>query len=156
MNTEEIAYACISLWNQGKFREAYEGYYSEDAVKVEPLAWGQHSNEVAGSKNMAAHEEWLTEDWLTINSVAISEGPFIGAAGFSVIIKSDFTMRDTGSRHIFREVGVYTVEDGKIVVVFTEPEDREVPPRADEYALAAEREPQPGDVQKILAPGPAL
>ncbi|MET0005937.1 MAG: nuclear transport factor 2 family protein [Candidatus Thiodiazotropha sp.] len=115
MTTEEIAYGCIKLWNQGRFREAYETYYSDDAVKVEPLSWGNHSNEVSGSQNLADHEEWLTEDWLTINSVNISEGPFIGAAGFSVIIRSDFTISDTKSRHIFREVGVYTIEDGKIV-----------------------------------------
>ncbi|MCU7942540.1 MAG: hypothetical protein KZQ87_07645 [Candidatus Thiodiazotropha sp. (ex Cardiolucina cf. quadrata)] len=115
MTTEEIAYGCIKLWNQGRFREAYETYYSNDAVKIEPLSWGKHSNKVSGSQNLADHEEWLTEDWLTINSVNISEGPFIGAAGFSVIIRSDFTIRDTKSRHIFREVGVYTIEDGKIV-----------------------------------------
>ena len=44
----------------------------------------------------------------------------------------------------------------KIVVSFDEPADREVPPGADEYALASEREPQLGDVQEVLAPGPAL
>ncbi len=115
MEIEDIAYACIELWNQGNFREAYQNYYSENATKVEPLAWGDQSNEVSGSTSMADHEESLTDEWLDINSVYISEGPFIGATGFSVIIKSDFTFRDTGERHIFREVGIYTIENGKIV-----------------------------------------
>lgn len=53
-------------------------------------------------------------------------------------------------------VSKFAVEDGKIVIVFGEPKDREVPPGAEQYNLEAEREPQPGDVQKVLAPGPAL
>ncbi len=116
MSIEKIAYACIELWNQGNFREAYEQYYSDKAVKIEPTNWGEeHSHEVKGAENLADHEDWLAQNWLDINSVSISEGPFIGASGFSVIIKSDFTMKQSGERHIFREIGVYTVENGKIV-----------------------------------------
>ena len=111
----KLAYNCIALWNQNRYRDAYERYYSEDAVKVEPAAWGNHSNEIHGRKNLAEHEEWLTEDWLDINSVSVAEGPFIGADGFAVIIKSDFTFKHSGERHIFREVGRFTVADGAIV-----------------------------------------
>ena len=57
---------------------------------------------------------------------------------------------------LLTHVSKFAVEDGKIVVSFDEPADREVPPGADEYALASEREPQLGDVQEVLAPGPAL
>ena len=88
---------------------------SEDAVKVEPSGWGDHPNEIVGRDKLADHEEWLTEDWLTINSVSIAEGPFIGADGFAVVIKSDFTFKESGERHIFREVGRFTVVDGQIV-----------------------------------------
>ncbi len=115
MDKKDIAYGCIELWNQLKFREAYETYYSDDAVKIEPVAWEEHANEVSGKAAMADHEEWLADEWVTIHSVKIAEGPFIGANGFSVIIENDFTMRDTGERHVFREVGVYTIENGKIV-----------------------------------------
>lgn len=110
----KLAYDCIRLWNQNKYREAYDAFYSDDAVKVEPAGWGDHSNEIVGKENLADHEEWLTEDWLTINSVSVAEGPFIGANGFAVIIKSDFTFNNSGERHIFREVGNFTVVDGKI------------------------------------------
>ena len=57
---------------------------------------------------------------------------------------------------LLTHVSKFAVEDGKIVVSFDEPTDREVPPGADEYALASEREPQIGDIQEVLAPGPAL
>ncbi len=110
-----LAYRCIELWNQNRYRDAYEAFYSDDAVKVEPASWGDHPNEIIGKDKLADHEEWLTEDWLSINSVSIAEGPFIGADGFAVIIKSDFTFKDSGERHIFREVGHFTVRGGKIV-----------------------------------------
>jgi hypothetical protein len=57
---------------------------------------------------------------------------------------------------IITHVQKFAVEEGKIVIVFTEPEERTVPPAAEEHALALEREPQEGDLQEILAPGPAL
>jgi hypothetical protein len=53
-------------------------------------------------------------------------------------------------------VSEFKVGDGKIVVVFTEPKIGTVPPKADEYVLSALREPQPGDIEEVLAPGPAL
>ena len=118
MSHEEItrlAYRCIEFWNENRYRDAYMTCYSDDAIKVEPAGWGDHPNEITGKENLANHEEWLTEDWLTINSVSVAEGPFIGADGFAVIIKSDFTFNDSGERHIFREVGNFTVKDGKVV-----------------------------------------
>lgn len=57
---------------------------------------------------------------------------------------------------IVTHVSKFAVEDGKIVIVFSEPQSRSVPPAAEEHALALEREPQEGDLQEILAPGPAL
>ena len=111
----ELAHSCISLWNQNKYREAYNKYYSADAKKVEPISWGTFNSEVQGSESMADHEEWLTEEWLNINSVSIVDGPFIGGNGFSVVIKSDFTMKKNNERHIFREIGVFEVNQGKIV-----------------------------------------
>jgi hypothetical protein len=57
---------------------------------------------------------------------------------------------------LLTHVSQFAVDDGKIVVKFSEPKDRNIPPHADEYALAAERIPEPGDIQQVLAPGPAL
>lgn len=57
---------------------------------------------------------------------------------------------------IVTHVSEFSVVDGKIVIVFTEPQERSVPPPAEEHALALQREPQEGDLREILAPGPAL
>lgn len=57
---------------------------------------------------------------------------------------------------VLTKVAKFAVEEGKIVIVFTEPTDVRVPPQAESYALAAEREPQPGDLHEVLAPGPSI
>ncbi len=110
-----VAHACIDVWNREGWEAAYERFYAPDAVKVEPLAWSGQPNEVVGAQVAAEHEAWLAENWVDVNSVSISEGPFIGATGFAVIISSDFTMKHSGERHIFREVAVFTVDGDKIV-----------------------------------------
>ncbi len=122
----EIAKACMELWGQLKFREAYMTYYAEDAVKVEPLAWGDLPNTTVGNEALADHEEWLWETQVIVNSIKAVEGPFIGCNGFSVIIESDFIMRDTQERQVFREVGTYTIENGKIVREEFQYEEREL------------------------------
>jgi len=57
---------------------------------------------------------------------------------------------------LLTHVSDFKVEDGKIVLAFTEPSDRTVPPGAEEYSLATEVVPESGYLQNILAPGPAL
>ena len=57
---------------------------------------------------------------------------------------------------VITHVSEFAIEDGKIVVVFTEPDDRTVPEQADAHASAVERAPQPGDLEVVLGPGPAL
>lgn len=57
---------------------------------------------------------------------------------------------------ILTHVEKFAVEEGRIVVIFTEPSDQHVPPRADSYALQIARQPVPGERVEVLAPGPAL
>ena len=111
----DLAHQCIETWNRDGWEAAYSSFYAPDAVKVEPVDWKGLANEVLGAEAAREHETWLAENWVDINSVSISEGPFIGATGFAVIIRSDFTMKHSGERHIFREVAVFTVEDDKII-----------------------------------------
>ena len=51
-------------------------------------------------------------------------------------------------------VSKFTVEDGKIVVVFQEDNERKMYPKADEHATITKTE--PGPKQIVLAPGPSL
>ena len=112
---KEIAYGLIDCWNRMDFHTAYQTFYAQDAVKVEPTAIGDYPNEIRGLETLMAQEDSIQQEIMETHQIYIAEGPFIGASGFSIVIKSDFTHRATGTRHIFREVGIFTVEDGKIV-----------------------------------------
>ncbi len=46
---------------------------------------------------------------------ASTEGPFVVSTGFAVRFRMDVETKSTGQRRVMDEVGVYTVEDGKIV-----------------------------------------
>ena len=112
---KEIAYGLIDCWNRLDFHGAYQTYYAKDAVKVEPTAIGEYPNEIRGLETLMAQEDSIQQELMETHQIYIAEGPFIGANGFSIVIKSDFTHRATGNRYIFREVGIFTVEYGQIV-----------------------------------------
>ena len=84
-------------------------------MKVEPTTIGDYPNEIRGLDQLMAQEDNIQQEIMETHQIYVAEGPFIGASGFSVVIKSDFTHRATGTRHIFREVGIFTVENGKVV-----------------------------------------
>ena len=111
---KDLAYKCMELWSTDRWTECYQTYYAQDAVKVEPTVVGEYANEISGLDALASQEEYIQNDLMEVHAVYVSEGPFFRANGFAVIIKSDFTVKATGERHIFRELGVYDVKDGKI------------------------------------------
>ena len=112
---KEVAYGLIECWNAMDFHRAYRSYYHQEAVKVEPTSIGDYPNEIRGLDQLMAQEDSIQQEIMETHQIYVAEGPFIGASGFSVVIKSDFTHRATGTRHIFREVGIFTIEDGKVV-----------------------------------------
>lgn len=59
---------------------------------------------------------------------------------------------------LLTRVSAFAVEEGKIVLAFSEPEDQNVPEGADRHATRAEREPDEdqGPVKKVLPPGPPI
>ncbi len=114
MDIKDIAAGCIALWEQLKWREAFETYYSDDAVNVEPVDWGDLPAEVVGREALTQKFEWVGREWLIEHGFRVVEGPFYSANRFAILIENDVTDRETGERAKFREIGVYTVEDGKV------------------------------------------
>ena len=83
-----------------------EGNFRIEGVGVE-MAW-------VGEKAVRAKgEEWMNDHEI---HGATAEGPFVGATGFAVKFVMDVTTKSTGERRTMNEIGVYTVEDGKIVI----------------------------------------
>ena len=108
METKEIASGLVALCREGKFDEAMAAYYSDGIVSVEGNEFtvtGRAACEAKGAEWQSEHE---------VHGIEV-EGPFVGAGQFVVRFKLDITVKASGQRLIADEVGIYTVEDGKIV-----------------------------------------
>ncbi len=88
--------------------------YAPDAVSVEAVATPGGSRETAGVAAIRQKHDW----WYSTFEVheSLVDGPYLhGDDRFAVIFEVDTTNRETGERGRMREIGVYTVLDGKIV-----------------------------------------
>jgi hypothetical protein len=107
----EIGKSLVEMFNQGKMGEIEAKWWnpakicSVEGVGVS-MAW-------TGKKAVEAKNA----DWMKQNAIhgASAEGPFCGASGFAVRFKMDVENRGSGVRSVMEEVGVYTIENGKIV-----------------------------------------
>lgn len=87
--------------------------YAEDAVSVEAADMGGGNVVTEGLNNIRGKHEWWNNA-MEVHSAKV-EGPFLhGENQFGVIFDIDATQKENGERMKMRELGVYTVEDGKI------------------------------------------
>ena len=94
--------------------EALNTLYDADCVSVEAAAMGDGSRETKGLAGIRGKHDW----WYGAHDVhkATAEGPFLfGDDRFALIFDMDVTNKESGQRMQMREVGVYTVKNGKIV-----------------------------------------
>ncbi|MFZ4758443.1 MAG: SnoaL-like domain-containing protein [Burkholderiaceae bacterium] len=113
MTTMEIANTLVALCREGRNAEALDTLFSDDAVSVEagaPPGGDPTSNGLAAIR---AKGQW----WFENHEVHSGEvtGPWPHGNRFIVGFKYDVTMKQTGQRMVMDEVGLYTVENGKIV-----------------------------------------
>jgi SnoaL-like protein len=108
---KEIGMAVVESINAGRAdRELWDKWWSPKIESVEghgmAAAW-------RGRKAMEAKNDW----WSASHTVhgASAEGPYLGATGFSIKFRLDAEEKATGKRTIMEEVGVYTVQNGKVV-----------------------------------------
>ena len=105
----ELGAMLVSRFNQGHAETAGE-LWSKDLISIEgvgvSMAW-------VGMKAVDAKNAW----WSSAHKVhgASAEGPYVGATGFAVKFRMDVEEIATGKRTQMEEIGVYTVEKGKIV-----------------------------------------
>ncbi|UUZ63995.1 nuclear transport factor 2 family protein [Polaromonas sp. P1-6] len=113
MSTLDIANKLVDLCRQGKNEEALSTLYAEDAVSVEVVAMAGGSQEARGLAAIRAKGEW----WFTnheIHSASVT-GPWPHGNRFIVGFQYDVTNKPSGRRMKMDEVGLYTIENGKIV-----------------------------------------
>ncbi len=111
MTTHEIAAAFTALCKEGKHAEAGARFWSDDIVSVEamegPMAVLKGRDAVRGKG------EW----WESSHEVhsGATQGPYVNGNQFMLHFDMDVTEKATGKRTQMREIGLYTVKDGKVV-----------------------------------------
>ena len=114
MNTEQIAARLVELCRAGKYEEAQDELYAEDAVSIEmdglpPGALG----EARGLDAIREKGRQWAANIVEIHGGSVSD-PVVADGWFSVAMGIDATYKDRG-RVAMREICEYQVRDGKIV-----------------------------------------
>ncbi len=106
----EVGGDLVAMFNQGLMSEIEDKWYSPAIVSIEgvgvAMAW--HGRKAVREKS---------EHWAATHRIhgASAEGPYVGASGFAVKFTMDVEDTSANSRTMMEEVGVYTVQNGKIV-----------------------------------------
>ena len=111
MTTLELAKDFTDLLKQNDHDGAAEKYNADDIASYEALDGPMAVCE--GKEAVKQKSEW----WRANHEVhgGSVEGPFVNGDQFAVRFTMDITPKATGQRITMDEVGVYTVEDGKII-----------------------------------------
>lgn len=105
----EIAAAIMAHLRSGKpDSELWGAHFSSKFMSIEGSGQGWKGVKAVKKKC----DEWM--DQHEVHAVNF-EGPYVGATGFSVKYTLDVTNKASGQRFNMSEVGIYTVEKGKVV-----------------------------------------
>lgn len=108
MDTREVAEAFTTLLREGK--DAGEAFWHEDVSSLEPMG---EMRAVHGIEAVRGKSAW----WMANHEVHgfALEGPYVNDDQFALHMRIDVTVKATGQRMQMAEVGLYTVQDGKVV-----------------------------------------
>jgi ketosteroid isomerase-like protein len=111
MTNAEAIIAFTNLLKVGKHEEAAAMFNAPDVVSME--AMDGPMSRIQGTEAMQAKSAW----WYANHEVhhVSTEGPFVNGDQFTVIFDMDFTVKASGQRVQAKEVGLYTMKDGKVV-----------------------------------------
>ncbi len=110
MTTLETATEFTNLLKQNDHEGAASTYNADDIVSYEAMEGPMAVCE--GKEAVRQKGEW----WFANHEVhgGSVEGPFVHGDQFAVYFTMDITPKATGERMTMTEVGLYSVEDGKI------------------------------------------
>ena len=113
MNVNEIGTELVALCRQGKNFEAIEKFYSPDVVSIEAMAMPGMGQTQTGIEAIIGKNTWWVENHEMHGGDV--QGPFPHENRFIVFFKFDVTPKHTGKRMTMEEMGLFTVENEKIV-----------------------------------------
>lgn len=111
----DIANQLVAYCREGKDDQGLNELYAENTVSVESAPMPDaDSAEMQGLNAIRGKHEWWNNA-MEVHSASV-EGPFLhGENRFGVIFAMDTTNKETKERSQLKEVGVYTIDNGKIV-----------------------------------------
>lgn len=110
MTTEQVAKNLVSWFNDGQEERCYQELYSPNIVSIEPGGENPVSN---GMEEVVKKGEWWRDNWETHSSKV--SNPIVADNWFSVRFEMDTTHKPSGHRSQIAELGIFQVQDGKIV-----------------------------------------
>ena len=113
MTTMEIGKELVALCTQGMNQDAIDRLYSPDIVSVEPVAMPGMDQIQRGVAKIKGKNQWWADNH-TIHGATV-DGPYPHGDRFVVHFKYDVTPKQTGKRMTMDEVGLFTVQNGKVV-----------------------------------------
>ncbi len=113
MDTMDIANKLIELCRQGKNDESLTTLFADDAVSVEAFAPPGSQQETKGLQAIRGKGEW----WRNNHEVhsAVVAGPWPHGNRFIVGFKYELTFKPSAQKMTMEEMGLFTIENGKIV-----------------------------------------
>lgn len=112
MTTQEIGKRYVALCQSGKMEVCLDELYAKDAVSVEAAASPGMEKTAKGLDAIRTKgKEWGKNN--VVHSAEVS-GPYPNENRFAVRFAFDVTNKPTGKRMMMDEVGLFTVENGKI------------------------------------------
>ena len=112
MTSKEVAAQYVELCKQGKNHECLDKLFSKDAVSVEAGAPPGMDRTAKGLDAIRAKGKWWGENH-TVHKGEVT-GPYPNGDRFAVRFNYDITHKPSGQRMQMDEIGLFTVEDGKI------------------------------------------
>lgn len=114
MSALEVGQQLVRLCQEGRGMEAIETLYADDIVSIEAQDMEGMPARMEGLEAIKGKNRWWYENHEV--HAMLASGPFCGhdQSQFAVLFELDTTAKGTGERSQMKEVGLYTVRDGKV------------------------------------------
>jgi ketosteroid isomerase-like protein len=110
----EIGKKYVELVKENKHEECLAELFSKDAVSVEAGAPPGQDRTAKGVEAIKAKGKWWTDNHI-VHKADVA-GPYPHDNRFAVRFTYDITHKPSGKRFVMDEVGLFTIENGKIAV----------------------------------------
>ncbi|MEM1179640.1 MAG: SnoaL-like domain-containing protein [Acidobacteriota bacterium] len=114
MEVLDIGKDLVALCREHKHLEAIEKYYADNVVSIEGASQGDMPARMEGLETIKGKNNW----WFENNEVhsGTIEGPYCAEGDNRFVVHFSFDVTPKGGERMqMAEVGIYTVEGGKIV-----------------------------------------